>query len=155
MEGGSLADQGEDEGDRRGIRRRNEGHVFFKHRFFGFDCAIYAALRLLEIVSEQEKVDFDKLLEGIPKTYSTPELRIEVDETKKFQIVDKVVKFLKDQGYDVNDIDGARVSFKDGWGLMRTSNTQNVIVLRVEAETEARLAEIKNLLETKMNEYSK
>ena len=131
------------------------GHVFFKHRFFGFDCAIYAALRLLEIVAEQEKVDFDKLLEGIPKTYSTPELRIEVDETKKFQIVDNVVKYLKEQGYNVNDIDGARVSFDDGWGLMRTSNTQNVIVLRVEAQTEARLAEIKELLETKMAEYSK
>lgn len=131
------------------------GHVFFKHRFFGFDCAIYAAFRMLEIVSRQEKVDFDKLLEGIPETFSTPELRIEVDETKKFAIVDKVVRFFKEGGYDVNDIDGVRVTFKDGWGLMRPSNTQNVIVLRVEAETQARMDEIKKLLEDKMNEFSK
>ena len=130
------------------------GHVFFKQRFFGYDCAIYSAFRMLEIIGKHG-ADFDKLLEGIPETFSTPELRIEVDETKKFQIVENVVKFFKDGGYEVNDIDGVRVTFKDGWGLMRPSNTQNVIVMRVEAETPERMAEIKKLLEDKLNEFNK
>ena len=130
------------------------GHVFFKQRFFGYDCAIYSAFRMLEIIGKHG-ADFDKLLEGIPETFSTPELRIEVDETKKFQIVENVVNFFKNGGYEVNDIDGVRVTFKDGWGLMRPSNTQNVIVMRVEAETPERMAEIKKLLEDKLNEFNK
>lgn len=131
------------------------GHVFFKHRFFGYDCAIYSAFRLLEIVSRMDKVDFDKLLEGIPETFSTPEIRVEVDDAKKFGIVENVVKYFKKEGLDVNDIDGVRVTFKDGWGLMRPSNTQNVIVMRVEAESKARMEEIKALLESKMEEFNK
>ncbi|MGI6394931.1 MAG: phosphomannomutase/phosphoglucomutase [bacterium] len=131
------------------------GHVFFKHRFFGYDCAIYSTFRLLEIVSRMEKVDFDKLLEGIPKTFSTPEIRVEVDDTKKFGIVEKVVNYFKERGDDVNDIDGVRVTFDDGWGLMRPSNTQNVIVMRVEAESKERMEEIKALLERKMEEFNK
>lgn len=131
------------------------GHVFFKHRFFGYDCAIYSAFRLLEIVSRMDKVDFDKLLEGIPETFSTPEIRVEVDDAKKFGIVENVVKYFKKEGLDVNDIDGVRVTFKDGWGLMRPSNTQNVIVMRVEAESKARMEEIKALLESKMEEYNR
>lgn len=131
------------------------GHVFFKHRFFGYDCAIYSAFRLLEIVSRMDKVDFDKLLEGIPETFSTPEIRVEVDDARKFGIVENVVKYFKKEGLDVNDIDGVRVTFKDGWGLMRPSNTQNVIVMRVEAETKARMEEIKALLESKMEEYNR
>jgi phosphomannomutase / phosphoglucomutase len=131
------------------------GHVFFKHRFFGYDCAIYGTCRLLEIASRMERVDFDKLLEGIPETFSTPEIRLEVDDVKKFEIVDNVVKYFKDGGYDVVDIDGVRVTFDDGWGLMRPSNTQNVIVLRVEADTPERMEEIKNLLMQKLDEFNK
>ncbi len=131
------------------------GHVFFKHRFFGYDCAIYGTLRLLEIVSRMDKVDFDKLLEGIPETFSTPEIRLEVDDVKKFEIVEKVVNYFKEKGEDVVDIDGVRVTFSDGWGLMRPSNTQNVIVLRVEADTPERMEEIKQTLLQKLDEYNK
>lgn len=131
------------------------GHIFFKHRFFGYDCAIYSTFRLLEIVSKMDKVDFDKLLEGIPETFSTPEIRVEVDDTKKFGIVENVVKYFKKEGLDVNDIDGVRVTFNDGWGLMRPSNTQNVIVMRVEAESKKRMEEIKALLEKKLEEFNK
>jgi phosphomannomutase/phosphoglucomutase len=131
------------------------GHIFFKHRFFGFDCAIYAAFRLLEIVSKTKDKDVKKLLLGLPKTFSTPEIRLEVPEEKKFSTVKKVVQWFKDNNYNVNDIDGMRVSFDDGWGLMRPSNTQNVIVLRFEAQTKERLEEIQNLIEGKMNEFLK
>lgn len=131
------------------------GHIFFKHRFFGYDDAIYAAFRLLEIVSEMPVIDVNKLLDGIPKTISTPEIRFEVDEEKKFPVVKKAVEYFKAQGYDVNDIDGARITFSDGWGLLRPSNTQNVIVMRFEAETEKRLKEIQATIEGKLNEYLK
>ncbi len=131
------------------------GHVFFKHRFFGYDCAIYGTFRLLEIASKMDFVDFDKLLEGIPETFSTPEIRLEVDDVKKFEIVENVVKYFKDGGYDVVDIDGVRVTFEDGWGLMRPSNTQNVIVLRVEADSPERMEEIKELLQQKLDEFNK
>ncbi|HPG36227.1 MAG TPA: phosphomannomutase/phosphoglucomutase [bacterium] len=131
------------------------GHVFFKHRFFGYDCAIYSTFRLLEIVSKMDHVDFDKLLEGIPETFSTPEIRLEVDDLKKFGIVENVVKYFKNEGADVNDIDGVRVTFDDGWGLMRPSNTQNVIVLRVEADSLKRMNEIRELLERKLDEYNR
>ncbi|HNZ54899.1 MAG TPA: phosphomannomutase/phosphoglucomutase [bacterium] len=131
------------------------GHIFFKHRFFGYDCAIYSTFRLLEIVSKMDHVDFDKLLEGIPETFSTPEIRLEVDDLKKFGIVENVVKYFKNEGADVNDIDGVRVTFEDGWGLMRPSNTQNVIVLRVEADSVKRMNEIRELLERKLDEYNR
>lgn len=131
------------------------GHIFFKHRFFGYDCAIYSTFRLLEIVSKMDHVDFDELLKGIPKTFSTPEIRVEVDDVKKFAIVENVVKYFKNEGEDVNDIDGVRVTFSDGWGLMRASNTQNVIVLRVEADSIERMNEIQELLERKLEEFNK
>jgi len=131
------------------------GHIFFKHRFFGYDCAIYSTFRLLEIVSKMDFVDFDKLLVGIPETFSTPEIRVEVDDVKKFGIVENVVNYFKNEGLDVNDIDGVRVTFNDGWGLMRPSNTQNVIVLRVEADSIERMNEIKELLERKLEDFNK
>ena len=131
------------------------GHIFFKHRFFGYDCAIYSMFRLLEILSERDDLDVRRLLDGIPKTVSTPEIRFEVDEEKKFPVVARTVEFFKKEGYDVNDIDGARITFADGWGLLRPSNTQNVIVMRFEAESEKRLKEIRGLIEGKLNEYLK
>lgn len=131
------------------------GHIFFKHRFFGYDCAIYASLRLLEIVSRLDSLDVNELLEGIPKTYSTPEIRIEVEESKKWDIVAKTVAFFKERGDDLLDIDGVRVNLDGGWGLMRASNTQNIIVIRVEAESQERMEAIQTLLEGKLNEYNK
>ncbi len=131
------------------------GHIFFKYRFFGYDCAIYASFRLLEILSRLESLDVNELLEGIPQTYSTPEIRIEVDETKKWEIVDKTVEFFRKNGNDILDIDGVRVNFGDGWGLMRPSNTQNVIVMRVEAQSEERMEEIRALFESKLKEFNR
>ena len=127
------------------------GHIFFKHRWYGFDCAIYASARLLEIIAASRK-PFHKHLESLPKTFATEEIRLETTDTKKFKIVEKATKFFQAQGYDVNTIDGARIEFEDGWGLLRVSNTSPMIVMRCEATSKKRLNEIQKLIESKFNE---
>jgi phosphomannomutase/phosphoglucomutase len=122
------------------------GHIFFKHRFFGFDDGIYSGLRLLEILSNTDK-PMSRLLEDVPKTFSTPELRLDCPEEIKFKLVAAVTQHFKDLKHQVIDIDGARVVFPDGWGLIRASNTQPLLVLRFEALTEARLHEIRAYVE--------
>jgi phosphomannomutase/phosphoglucomutase len=117
------------------------GHIFFADRFFGFDDAIYSSARLLELLS-RSSMKLSQMLAGLPKTYSTPEIRIYASEEVKFKIVDEVRKELA-QKYRVIDIDGVRAIFPRGWGLVRASNTQAVLVLRFEAETENDLAAIK------------
>jgi phosphomannomutase/phosphoglucomutase len=117
------------------------GHIFFADRFFGFDDAIYASARLAELLSRAD-VKLSKMLAGLPKTYSTPEIRIYASEEVKFKIVDEVRKALAEK-YPVIDIDGVRAVFPKGWGLVRASNTQAVLVLRFEAETEQDLEAIK------------
>jgi len=116
------------------------GHLFFADRFFGFDDAIYSSARLLELLSRSD-IKLSKMLAGLPKTYSTPEIRIYATEEVKFKIVNEVRKELA-QKYPVIDIDGVRAIFPKGWGLVRASNTQAVLVLRFEAETEKDLAAI-------------
>ncbi|MBI4116048.1 MAG: phosphomannomutase/phosphoglucomutase [Candidatus Omnitrophica bacterium] len=129
------------------------GHMFFADRWYGFDDAIYAACRILEILDE-EKRPLSELYGDLPKVFSTPEIRVEVsDDKKKFEIVRSVVKDLKKE-YKVIDIDGARVEFSDGWGLIRASNTQPVLVMRFEANSEKRLAEIRSLIEEKIKKAS-
>jgi phosphomannomutase/phosphoglucomutase len=124
------------------------GHLFFAERYFGYDDAIYAGARLLEIVSHTEKSVKD-LLAGIPKMVNTPEIRMDCPDDKKFQLVaDMAEEFKKD--YDVIDVDGARVLLEGGWGLIRPSNTQPVIVLRFEAVNEKRLEEIRALFMEKL-----
>lgn len=121
------------------------GHLFFADRYYGYDDAIYASLRLLEILSQTGR-SLSDLLGDVPKTYSTPEIRLDCPDHIKFQVVEAVKEhFRKD--YPIIDIDGVRIPFHDGWGLLRPSNTQPVVVLRFEANTEKRLAEIKNLVE--------
>ena len=110
------------------------GHIFFADRFFGFDDAIYSSARLLELLTHSE-IKLSQMLAGLAKTYSTPEIRIYASEEVKFKIVDEVRKELA-QKYRVIDIDGVRAIFPRGWGLVRASNTQAVLVLRFEAETE-------------------
>lgn len=122
------------------------GHIFFADRYLGFDDAIYASCRLLEILADTGK-SISELLADIPKTYSTPEIRMECPDNKKFVLVDKVTEYFRNN-YDVVDIDGVRVLFDDGWGLVRASNTQPALVLRFEALTEERLKEIRNLIES-------
>jgi phosphomannomutase/phosphoglucomutase len=116
------------------------GHIFFADRWFGFDDAIYASARLLEILS-RSKTKLSAMLADLPKTYSTPEIRIYASDEVKFRIVDEVRRELAAR-YPVIDIDGVRAIFPGGWGLVRASNTQAVIVLRFEADTEADLAAI-------------
>lgn len=121
------------------------GHFFFKHRYFGFDDAIYAACRLLEILSQGSK-SLSAYLSDLPKTYNTPEIRVDCPEEKKFALVAKVKQMLSTECQTI-DIDGVRVVFEDGWGLVRASNTSPVIVLRFEAESKSRLQEIRGLVE--------
>jgi phosphomannomutase/phosphoglucomutase len=129
------------------------GHIFFADRWFGFDDAIYASARLLEILSRSTK-KLSALMADLPITYSTPEIRIYASDEVKFRIVDEVRRELAAL-YPVIDIDGVRAIFPKGWGLVRASNTQAVIVLRFEADTEADLAaiqkEVRGLLQKVIN----
>ncbi|WP_375754697.1 phosphomannomutase/phosphoglucomutase [Corallococcus exercitus] len=122
------------------------GHIFFKHRYFGFDDAVYASARLLEILTH-EKQSMSQLLSDVPKTFASPELRFDTTEEKKFAMVKRATEILRDAGHKVVDVDGVRVTFPDGWGLIRASNTQPILVLRYEASTEARVKEIQALIE--------
>lgn len=122
------------------------GHIFFKDRFYGFDDGIYAAARIYEIASRTTK-PFSSLLDGLPKSFSTPEIRIDCSETMKFDLVDRTKQKLSGLGARVIDIDGVRAEFSDGWGLLRASNTQAVLVMRFESESEKRLNEIRHTFE--------
>ena len=129
------------------------GHMFFKDRYFGYDDAIYASCRLLEILSKTGKT-VSQLLADVPNTFTTPEIRVECPEHRKFAVVEKVTEHFRKM-YDVIDIDGVRVLFDDGWGLVRASNTQPVLVLRYEATTEKRLQEIRELIESTLSDIRK
>jgi len=121
------------------------GHMFFADGYYGFDDALYAACRLLEIVSKSGQ-PLSAQLAGIPKMVSTPELRLDCPDETKFQVVDRVRKHFQSI-YDVNDVDGARIKFGQGWGLLRASNTQPVLVMRFEAENEGLLREYQDEVE--------
>ena len=121
------------------------GHIFFADRYFGYDDAIYASLRLLEILSHSGRRIPD-LLSGLPEMVATPEIRLPTPEEHKFEIVEQAKKKLA-RLHPVTDVDGARVLFEDGWGLIRASNTQPVLVLRFEACSPKRLKEIQTYVE--------
>jgi len=126
------------------------GHIFFADSFYGFDDAAYAGARLLEILSKTEK-PLSELLSDLPKKYSTPEIRILCPEEKKAFVIQKIVeRFSPD--HDVVTIDGARIKFDHGWGLVRPSNTQAIMVLRCEADTEQELQRIQHGLEEMVKE---
>ncbi len=122
------------------------GHVFFADRYHGFDDAIYAALRLLEIVSASG-APLHELIADLPHTFSTPEIRVPCADDLKFDVVDRVLAHYR-ASHEVVDIDGARVRFDDGWGLVRASNTQPVLVMRFEAESADALARIRGEVES-------
>jgi phosphomannomutase/phosphoglucomutase len=121
------------------------GHMFFTEGFYGHDDALYGAARLLRIVADSGRT-VRQLLADVPDFVSTPEIRIEVDEEKKFEIVARAVDHFR-RLHDVSDVDGVRVLYGDGWGLIRASNTQPVLVARYEALTAQRLAEIRGEME--------
>jgi len=114
------------------------GHVFFAQNYYGFDDALYAAVQLISTAHVLGK-SITELRSAIPDMINTPELRFQVDESRKFAVIDEVLKRLRTEGADVNDTDGARVNTDDGWWLLRASNTQDVLVARAEAKSEAGL----------------
>ncbi len=125
------------------------GHIFFADRFFGFDDAIYASLRLLEIIKDSgEPYSAAKLLEGVPESVSTPEIRRDCPDDVKFTVAGKMKGAFT--GYPVIDIDGIRINFPDGWGLVRASNTQPALVLRFEAKDQASLEKIQDKVEAEL-----
>ena len=121
------------------------GHMFFAESFYGHDDALYAAARLMRIVSESGQ-RIEDLLADVPTYVSTPEIRIDCPDSEKFAIVDAAVRHFS-KHREVVGVDGARILFGDGWGLIRASNTQPVLVARFEAKSEARLTEIRNEVE--------
>jgi phosphomannomutase/phosphoglucomutase len=135
------------------------GHIFFKHRYFGYDDAIYATLRMLELI--QDGIDLDAEINALPQVFSTEELKVKTTEEEKFAIIDKVKELLKNPPTDfpaivnIIDVDGVRINFKKGWGLVRASNTTPVLVTRFES-TDKKLAqryeiEVNKLIESAKN----
>lgn len=128
------------------------GHIFYEDRWYGFDDAVYVTARLLEILSHDPR-PLSQILADVPKTFVTPELRLDCDDATKFAVVQQAVDHYQ-RAHDVVTIDGARIEFGDGWGLIRASNTQPVIVLRAEAESEAALTRIRHELEAFVAHHS-
>lgn len=126
------------------------GHLFFADRYFGYDDAIYAGARMIEILSNTTG-PLSNLLTGVPRMYNTPEIRVECPDEKKFDLVARLTEEFKKTN-DVIDIDGARILFDNGWGLVRASNTQPVLVLRFEADTEQHLEHIEAVVKSKLEE---
>ena len=117
------------------------GHVFFRDKFPGFDDGIYGGLRMIEILSHTDK-KVSELLEGINHYYSTEEIKIAVTEENKFDIVEKVKEYAVSKDYSIITLDGVRVTFDDGWALVRASNTGPNLTVRFEANSEERLNEL-------------
>jgi phosphomannomutase/phosphoglucomutase len=126
------------------------GHMFFADRFYGFDDACYAGARILEILSKIH-LPLSTVLADLPKMHSTPELRIACPEDRKFTLVDEIAAYFAGD-HQVNTIDGARITFETGWGIVRASNTQAMLVLRFEANTQADLDMIQTEVEAKVHE---
>ena len=123
------------------------GHVYFRDKFPGYDDGIYAGMRLIELLSHTDK-PLSSLLDGINKYYSTEELKVKVTDETKFTIIDNIINYSKNRGYNTITIDGCKAKFDDGFALVRASNTGPNITMRFEATTEERLKEIKGEFET-------
>ena len=128
------------------------GHIFFADEYLGYDDALYATARFARLLAGQNK-PLAALIDELPRYYSTPETRVDCPEEQKFSIVEQMATYFK-ANYDVIDVDGVRILFGDGWGLLRASNTQPVLVLRFEAQTPARLEEIKGIVLKKLLEIA-
>jgi phosphomannomutase/phosphoglucomutase len=127
------------------------GHIFFADRYYGYDDALYAACRLIEIVSRSNE-RLSELLDDLPLYRSTPEIRVDCEDERKFDVVEEVCNNFK-RTNEVIDVDGARVKFENGWGLVRASNTQPSLVLRFEATDEDTLQRIKDTFAEMLNKY--
>lgn len=120
------------------------GHIFFADRYFGYDDALYCSLRLIEILQKTKK-SLKELLVDFPETFSTPEIRIEVGEKEKYEIVEKYKREIQKHALSINEIDGVRAQFETGWALVRVSNTQPAVTLRFEARSVKDLDKIKQI----------
>jgi phosphomannomutase len=125
------------------------GHIFFADRYYGYDDALYAAVRLINLVA-RESVSLAELRDRLPRVVNTPELRIPCAADRKFTVIEEVKARLKAEGAEVSGIDGVRVRTADGWWLLRASNTQEVLVARCEAASEAGLARLRATLQRQL-----
>lgn len=128
------------------------GHVYFRDRWPGYDDGIYAGLRLIELLSNTDK-PVSSFLENITKYYSTPEIKVKVDDDRKFDIVSKMKNYVESKGYNYITIDGVKAKFEDGFALIRASNTGPNITMRFEATTEGRLKELQDEFTSELNKY--
>lgn len=128
------------------------GHMFFADRYFGYDDAVYASLRLVELVARMGR-PLSTLLADLPKTVSTPEIRVDFPDEKKFAVAERAKEYFR-RHYPIIDVDGVRVQFPEGWGLIRASNTQPALVLRFEARSAEKLKEYREIVESKLKELS-
>ncbi len=138
--------------DKAELAGETSGHIFFADRWYGFDDAIYAACRLLEYVALSGK-NLDVLVDTLPKYVSAPITRIFAPDGRKFEMVEELKKYFLDKGIKMLTIDGVRLEWDDGWAVIRASNTQPQLTLRAEANNEARLAEIKQVVEESLSQY--
>lgn len=126
------------------------GHMFFADRYFGYDDAIYAGCRMVELLAQAGKPLAD-LLSDLPVAYNTPEIRVDCPDELKFKVAERAKEVFR-RSYDIVDIDGVRMKFPEGWGLIRASNTQPVLVLRFEASSREKLAEYRSIVEKTLSE---
>jgi phosphomannomutase len=129
------------------------GHIFFADDYYGYDDALYAAIRIIDILIKDGR-KLSEIRKSLPQTYSTPEIRIESDDSKKFDIVKKLQFDLKAKNIDFNDIDGVRVNSDNGWWLIRASNTQPILVARCEANSKKNLDKLVENLKSILSEYN-
>ena len=119
------------------------GHIFFNDDWYGFDDAIYSALRMIEVLSKSKLTTYE-VFNSYPKYFSTPEINLKVPEENKFKVIDELKTLVNSSVYTLIDIDGIRLENENSWGLVRASNTSPNLVLRFEGKTESDLLEIKN-----------
>ena len=128
------------------------GHIFFRDNFYGFDDAFFAALKMLEYLSAEDK-PLSQTVASTPYYISTPTIQVQTKDEDKYGIVEKLTEEFKSEGYRVIDINGARAYIGDGWGLVRASSNTPSLVLRFEAKTEEGLARVKEIFKEKLERF--
>lgn len=129
------------------------GHIFFADRYYGYDDALYAAIRLINIL-QKSPLSLAEIFDQIPKLINTPEIRIPCADSIKFSVIDKIQKQLKDNNINFSNVDGVRVTTDDGWWLLRASNTQSILVARCESKTEEGLQRLKEQVQKYLEDYA-
>jgi phosphomannomutase len=125
------------------------GHLFFADEYFGFDDGIYAAIRMMNLLAHHSQ-PLEEMVTGLPACFSTPEIRIDVPDSKKFSMVEGIQQDLKQSGANASFVDGVRVNTEDGWWLMRASNTQPALVVRAESHSQDSLKKLRKMLQTQL-----